>query len=99
MRHSQPAFHYRRQVAMRVVAAALGGYTLTSAATVLAALVWPLPRAEAVAAATMLSFALYTAVIVWVFAVRRLRTAWWGLAVATATCASLGYLLSPGAAT
>lgn len=99
MRKSQAAPRYRWQVAMRVLSAAIGGYVLTSAATVLAALSWPLPRAEAVAAATMLSFALYTAVIIWVFAIQRLRTAWLGLAGVTAACAGLSWLLLLGAAT
>lgn len=90
------AAHYRWMVASRVLAAVVGGYTLTSAATVLLALVWPLPQAEAVAAATMLSFALYTVVILWVFAVKRLRTLWLGLIITTAFCAGLSWLLLPG---
>lgn len=91
-----PTARYRWSVASRVLAAVVGGYALTSAATVLLALVWPLPQAEAVLASTMLSFALYTGVLVWIFAVRRLRTVWLGLVIATAVCAVLSWLLLPG---
>ena len=88
---------YRWMVASRVLAAVVGGYALTSAATVLLALVWPLPQAQAVLASTMLSFTLYTVVIVWIFAVKRLRTLWLGLFIATAVCAGLSWLLLSGA--
>lgn len=89
---------YRWQVASRVVAAVLGGYALTSAACVLLALVWPLPRAEAVLASTMSSFALYTGVLVWVFAAKSLRTVWLALMLAAAACAGLSWWLLPGSA-
>lgn len=87
---------YRWMVASRVLAAVLGGYALTSAATVVMALVWPLPQAEAILASTMLSFALYAGVIVWIFSAKRLRTLWLGLVIATAVCAGLSWLLLPG---
>ena len=90
---------YRWMVLSRTVAAVFGGYILTSAATVLLALIWPLPRAEAVAASTMLSFILYTGVIVWIFTVRRLRNLWLGLATATFLCTGLAWLLLPEAVT
>lgn len=93
---SLPAARYRWAVASRVVAAVVGGYALTSAATVLLALLWPLPQAEAVLAASMLSFLLYAGVIVWIFAVKRLRTVWLGLLSATALCSVLSWLLLPG---
>ena len=86
---------YRRMVASRVLAAVVGGYALTSAATVLLALIWPLPKAEAVAASTMLSFTLYTVVILWIFTAKRLRTIWLGLFISTALCAGLSWWLLP----
>lgn len=89
---------YRWQVTSRVLAAVLGGYALTSAATVLLAQVWPLPPAQAVAASTMLSFALYAGVIVWIFTAKRLGTIWLGLVVATAVCAALSWLMLGGPA-
>lgn len=87
---------YRWRVASRVLAAVVGGYALTSAGTVLLALAWPLPKAEAVMASTMLSFALYAGVLVWIFAVRCLCTVWLGLVIATAACTGLSWLLLSG---
>ena len=86
---------YRWLVASRGLAAVLGGYALTSAASTLLALLWPLPLAEAVAASTMLSFVLYTLIIIWVFASQRLRTIWLGLLAATALCTLLSWALLP----
>ena len=87
---------YRWRVASRVLAAVVGGYALTSAVTVLLALLWPLPKAEAVLASSMLSFALYVGMLVWIFAARRLWVVWLGLILATAVCAGLSWLLLPG---
>lgn len=86
---------YRWLVASRVLAAVVGGYALTSAASTLLALLWPLPQAEAVAASTMLSFALDTLIIIWIFASQRLRTVWLGLLGATALCTLLSWALLP----
>lgn len=87
---------YRWMVASRVLASVVGGYALTSAATVLLALVWPLPQAEAILVSTMLSFSLYAGVLVWVFAAKRLRTIWLGLVITTAVSAGFSCLLLPG---
>jgi len=89
---------YRWSVASRVAAAALGGYALASAATVLLALLWPAPRAQAVLWATMLSFAVYTAAVVWAFTTRSSQRAWAGMAIGTAVCAALAWLLMRGGA-
>lgn len=88
---------YRWLVFSRVVAAVVAGYTLASSATVLLALLWPLPQAEAVLAASMLSFLLYAGVIVWSFSVKRLRTVWLGLMLANGLCLGLSWCLLPGA--
>lgn len=75
---------YRWQVTSRVIAAALGGYALTSLAVAVCALA--LPRlggtslAQATLIATLWSFALYTGVAIWVFSTRSARRAWAGLA-------------------
>ncbi|MGD9758890.1 MAG: DUF3649 domain-containing protein [Comamonas sp.] len=87
---------YRWSVASRVVAAALGGYALASAATVLLALLWPVPRAQGVLWATMLSFAIYAFAVIWVFCTRSATRAWAGMAVGTAVCAGLAWLLMVG---
>jgi len=88
---------YRWSVASRVGAAAVGGYGLTSAATVLLSLVLPFSKANAVATASMLSFALYTFVIVWVFSTRSAIRAWLWIVGTTAILGALCYLLAQGA--
>ncbi|CAA0119571.1 hypothetical protein [Zhongshania aliphaticivorans] len=90
--------HYRWMVVSRVLAAVVGGYALASSAMVLLALLWPLPKAEAVAASTMLSFLLYALIIIWIFTVKRLKTVWLGLIFSTAVCSGLSWLLLSGAA-
>ncbi len=88
---------YRLQVASRVLVAAVGGYALASACTVLLALLWPIPRAQAVLASTMLSFVWYTAAVLWVFSVRSATRAWVSIVLATAVLSLLCWLLLPGA--
>ena len=95
MKSLSPAARYRWQVVSRVLAAVFGGYALISATTVLLALIWPLPQAQALLASTMLSFALYTGVIIWVFAVKKSRTVWLWLIVLTVVSALLSGLLLP----
>ena len=89
---------YRWSVASRVGAAAVGGYGLTSAATVLLSLVLPLSRANAVAAASIISFALYTLVIIWVFSTRSATRAWLWIVGTTAMLGALCYVIERGAA-
>jgi len=90
---------YRWQVASRVAAAAVGGYALTSALTVLLALVWPLPRAQAVMASAMLGFVWYTIAVMWVFTTRSAARAWLGMTLPTAVIALLcAWLLPTGGA-
>lgn len=66
---------YRLGVAGRVVVAVLGGYGLASLLTALLSITLPLVRSEAVATATLLSFAVMVAVVVYVFAARTLGRA------------------------
>lgn len=89
---------YRWAVASRVAGAFLGGYALISAATVLLALVWPLPKAQAVLSASMLSFALYAGFVVWAFHVRRLRWIWSMVLVGSALLSAAAWLLGAGGA-
>ncbi|MFT4053336.1 MAG: iron transporter [Novosphingobium sp.] len=84
---------YRWAVASRVAGAFLGGYALISATTVVLALVWPLPRGQAVLSATMLSFALYAGFVVWAFHVRRLRWVWAMALCGTALLSATAWLL------
>lgn len=84
---------YRWLMVARLLAAIVGGYALTASATVLLALIWPLPKAEAVAASTLVSFAVYALIIIWIIATKSLRTIWLSLVGAVAICSSLSWLL------
>lgn len=88
---------YRLLVLSRIVVAALGGYALASAMAVLLALVWPLPRAEAVMVSTLLSFVWYAVAVIWVFSVRSVLRAWIGILGVTAVLSLLCWLLSGSA--
>jgi hypothetical protein len=86
---------YRLQVLSRIVAATVGGYALAAAATVLLTVLWPLPRAQAVLAATMLSFVWYTIAVMWVFSTKSATRAWVGMVLPTALIAVLSAVLMP----
>ncbi len=75
-------------VAGRVMLAAFGGYAVAGLATALGALVLPLPRAEAVSAATLASFAVMAGAVVFVFAAASLTRATLGLAASAALLAA-----------
>ena len=67
---------YRLGVASRSVAAIVGGYVLAALLTMLLSVSLPMARAEAVMTATLLSFAIYTCAVMWVFATRSALRAW-----------------------
>jgi len=87
---------YRWLVASRVAAAAIGGYALTSAATVLMGLLWPAPKVQAILWATMLSFAVYAVAVIWVIHTRSVKRAWAGMVIGTAVLSVLALLLKMG---
>lgn len=66
---------YRAAVLGRIVLAAGGGYGVAALSTALFSLILPMPRSEAVAAATLASFAVMVAAVVVVFAARSLTVA------------------------
>ncbi|WP_129776739.1 DUF3649 domain-containing protein [Peristeroidobacter soli] len=70
---------YRLAVASRALAAILGGYALTALAITALAIFLPMSRAEASLTATLLSFLIYTCVVIWVFATRSATRAWLGI--------------------
>lgn len=72
---------YRAAVAGRVVLALVGGYALAALATAVLSLTLPLEPAEAVTAATLLSFGVMAIAVLFVFAARSLRLAALGLAL------------------
>ena len=87
---------YRWAVFSRVMAAVFGGYALSSAATVLIALLWPASKAQGLLWATQLSFVVYTVAIIWVFSTRSATRAWWGMVIGTVVCSGLAWLLQKG---
>ena len=77
----------------RIVAALFGGYALAALSSV-AALALPLSRPQAVLTGMLASFAIYTAVVIWVFAVRNALKAWIGLILAAAALSPLAWSVS-----
>ena len=77
---------YRWMTLSRVLAATLGGYVLSALVMSLLALL--LPRvsgsdpASVVQITTLLSFVLYTAIVIWVFSTASTWRAWFGLGLA-----------------
>lgn len=88
----KPERGYRARVAGRILLASLGGYALAAMATAFLSLTLPLERAEAVVAATLLSFAVIAGAVMFAFAARSLRFAALGLGLPLAAL-GLGVLL------
>ena len=84
-------------VASRIVAAIVGGDAFANAVGVLLTRTLPMPRSDAVLTATLASFALYAAAVLWVFAARSARHAWLGLLVPAALCGLLATALGAAA--
>lgn len=83
------AVRYRLGVAARGVAAIAGGYLLAALATMLLSVCLPMARVEAVMTATLLSFAIYTCAVMWVFATASALRAWLGLLIPCAVIAAI----------
>ncbi|MEM9403972.1 MAG: hypothetical protein AAGA44_15990 [Pseudomonadota bacterium] len=69
----------RWHVASRVFAAAVPAFVLTNTTGIFVALASPAGEFQAVATSLASAFAVYTAIILWIFSVKRLRTVWLGL--------------------
>lgn len=67
---------YRWNVASRTLLAVAGGYIIAAAGTASLSLALPLPRAQAVMAATLLSFTLYCALVIWAYSAATALRAW-----------------------
>jgi hypothetical protein len=76
-------------VTSRALAAGAGGYVLANAAALALAAVAPMPRADAVMAGILLTFAVYVAAIVWAFAAPTVARAWLGIVVPIMLCGIL----------
>ena len=89
---------YRWAVTSRVVAAVIPGFVLTNSAGVLISFIIPGEKFTGIAWATLLSFVIYAAIIMWIFHTDRLKTVWLGLlgCIAFTSLASWGlYVLNP----
>jgi hypothetical protein len=80
-------------VISRVAAAALGGYALAYACTAFLSVVLPLAKSEAVLTASMASFVIYTAAILWAFAAATPIRAWYVLLIPTALFGGMTLLM------
>lgn len=69
-------------VLSRVAAAVLGGYAFTYAFTAALARLLPLDKVDAMISASLPSFAVYTAAMLWAFTCRTAWRAWAGLMLA-----------------
>lgn len=76
----------RWHITSRVVAAAIPGFILANVASIFLALLYPGDKLAGVAGAIVSSFAVWTCIVLWVFAVARLRMVWFGLLGATLVC-------------
>lgn len=86
---------HRRAVVCRSIAAIGGGYVFASVTSILLARVLPLPRAEAVMIAVLLSFCSYTVAVIWVFAARTTLRAWIGLLLLSVLFAGVAWSIGP----
>ncbi len=84
---------YRWQIALRVIAAIIGGYTLANIAAIFLSYLLPMPKSDTVMTGILVSFAIYTGAIMWVFAVRSAHKAWLGLAVPSLVLGALALAL------
>lgn len=96
-KRNPPSSAYRWAIAARCVAAAVGGFALTSAAAIV--LAWLLirtgamPRVTATAAATLVSFAVWAGIIMWVFTTASLQRVWLNLMVPALALSVLAWML------
>jgi hypothetical protein len=77
----------------RIVAAVIGGYALASVFSIFLSYLLPSELPEAVLGATLFSFAIYTAAIIWVFAAASATRAWLGLLIPGALMGGLSCAL------
>lgn len=87
-----PDWRYRGVVATRVGAALSAGYFLAHGTTAFLTLALPFGRVDRVIAASLLSFAVWCAAAVYVFAARSAWRAWWLPTLAGALLLALAML-------
>lgn len=90
---SQATNRYRWQIVSRILAATVGGYAVANISAILLSFILPMSRSEAVMTSLLLSFAIYTLAILWVFAVKSVLKAWLGLVIPSVLLGALALLV------
>lgn len=80
-------------IVFRVIAALFGGYALAHTASVALFGAFPMARGDAALAAIQLSFLVYAAAVIWVFAARSAWAAWVGILVPTGVTGLMAWVL------
>ena len=93
-----PTVRDRARVASRACAALFAGYFLAHGATAFLTLVLPFGRVDRVITASLLSFAVWTAAAVYVFAVKSTWRAWWAPLLLGAALLGIAMAFPQGAA-
>lgn len=81
MKLLSPDALYRWHIAIRAITAIVGGYVLATLIGSLMPHLLPMSKSDSVMTAILLSFLIYTGVILWVFSVRSAHTAWKGVTI------------------
>ncbi|MET0355649.1 MAG: DUF3649 domain-containing protein [Cellvibrio sp.] len=84
---------YRREIATRFALAVIGGYALANISGIVLSYLLPMPKSDAVMTGILLSFAIYTCAVIWVFAVQSVRKAAVGLVAPSAVLGIIAILL------
>ena len=79
-------------VLSRVLAAVVGGYAAANVVAVGVAQILPMSRGDGVMTGILLTYLVYAAAVVWVFAARSARRAWLGILLTTAAFGGLALL-------
>ncbi|MGX9462696.1 hypothetical protein ACWXWU_15905 [Shewanella sp. A14] len=90
-KHESPRF----ALISRIMAAIIGGYILTNLLAILLSYLLPMPQSERVLTAMLVSFVIYTAVILWVFTTKTATKAWIGIAIPSLISAACALMLMP----
>ena len=94
-RHS--GWRYRANVAIRTLAATVGGYLVAALTAAMLARTLPLPRVEAVTIGTMLAYLVVPGVAVWAFLARGPWRALAGVVGVAALLALVAWIAGPSA--
>lgn len=80
---------YRWHIALRAITAILGGYVIANLVGCLMPFLFPMSKSDAVMTGILLSFLIYSLVILWVFSVRSVHKAWRGVGLVSLLLAGI----------